>query len=131
MMFDDADPLLARVRSLALAFPSAAEKISHGRPNFFTKKVFAVYGGSHKGGTGKSSEWTHYAQSLVLLIDEAERTAILQDDRFFVPAYYGPYGWIGLRLTKQTDWTEVGELLDASYRLTAPAKLVAQLDATS
>ena len=46
-----------------------------------------------------------------------------------MPAYLGPYGWIGLDLDETTDWTEVAELLDASYRLTAPKKLIAELDA--
>jgi len=47
-MFDDDDPLLAQVRALALALPEADEKVSHGRPAFFTKKVFCIYGGSLK-----------------------------------------------------------------------------------
>ena len=47
-MFDDDDPLLARVRELAFDLPEAAEKVSHGRPCFFTKKVFCYYGGSLK-----------------------------------------------------------------------------------
>ena len=47
-MFDDDDPVLARVRTIALALPDAAEKVSHGRPAFFTTKVFAYYGGSLK-----------------------------------------------------------------------------------
>ncbi len=47
-MFDDKDPLLKRVRKLALAFPDANEKVSHGRPAFYTVKVFAYYGGSQK-----------------------------------------------------------------------------------
>ena len=44
IMFDDVDPMLLRVRHLALGFPGGAEKVSHGRPAFFTKKVFAYYG---------------------------------------------------------------------------------------
>lgn len=48
IMFDRDDPLLASVRDLALAFPGADEKVSHGRPAFFTTKVFCYYGGSHK-----------------------------------------------------------------------------------
>ena len=43
------DPLLGRVRDLALAFPAAREKISHGTPSFFTVKIFAQYGAATKG----------------------------------------------------------------------------------
>ena len=47
-MFDDDDPVLARVRALAAELPGTAEKVSHGRPAFFIKKVFAYYRGALK-----------------------------------------------------------------------------------
>jgi hypothetical protein len=125
VMFDDDDPLLARVRGLALAFPDAAEKVSHGIPAFYTTKVFAYYGGSVK----VAGEYHRHPQSLLVLPDPAERAALVEDPRCYVPAYLGPYGWIGLDLDSATDWTEVRELLDASYRRTAGAKRVARLDA--
>jgi predicted DNA-binding protein (MmcQ/YjbR family) len=123
-MFDDDDPFLGRVRELALALPEAAEKVSHGRPAFFTKKVFAYYGGSHK----VDGEWVQHPHCIVVLPDPAERPALLQEDRTYVPAYLGPSGWIGVDLDDSTDWTEVAELLDASYRLTAPKRSVARLE---
>ena len=47
------------------------------------------------------------------------------DDRFFVPAYYGPSGWVGLDFTAaEVDWGEVADLVEQSYRNTAPARLV-------
>lgn len=123
-MFDDDDPLLARVREIAAELPGSAEKISHGHPAFFTTKVFAYYGGSLK----VDGEWVQHGRSLVVQPDPADRQALLEDDRTYVPAYLGPSGWIGVDLADDTDWTEIAELLDASYRLTAPKKLVAQLD---
>ena len=62
-------------------------------------------------------------------LDAGDRQALLEDDRTFVPAYLGPSGWIGVDLDEDTDWIELGELLDASYRLTAPKRLIAELDA--
>ena len=124
-MFDDDDPVLARVRELALALPGADQKVSHGRPAFFTTKVFAYYGGSHK----VDGEWVQHPQSIMVLPDPAERAALDQDDRCWVPAYLGPSGWLGVDLDEATDWTEVAELLDASYRLTATKRLIAELDA--
>ncbi len=50
-------------------------------------------------------------------------------DRFFVPPYVGAKGWVGMRLGPGTDWVEVAELAEDSYRLIAPKPLVAQLDA--
>lgn len=124
-MFDEDDPYLQRVRELAGSLPGVDAKVSHGRPAFFTKKVFAYYGGSLK----VDGEWVQHSHSLVILPDPGDRLALLDDDRTYVPAYLGPSGWIGLDLDDSTDWTEVAELLDASYRLTAPKKLIAELDA--
>lgn len=54
--------------------------------------------------------------------------ARLDDPRGYVPAYLGPSGWVGVDLDSGTDWTEVDELLESSYRLTAPPRLIAELD---
>ena len=124
-MFDDDDPYLAVVRRIAADLPGSDEKVSHGRPAFFTKKVFAYYGGSLKVG----GEWVQHPRSVVVLPDPDDRLALLDDPRVFVPAYLGPSGWLGVDVDDATDWTEVGELIDASFRLTAPARAIAELDA--
>ena len=125
-MFDDDDPLLARVRELALALPGAAMKVSHGRPAFFTTKVFAYYGGSRR----VEGEWVQHPHCVMVLLDPDERAALLEQERSFVPAYLGPSGWIGVELPgpDAAGWDEVAELLDASYRRTAPARLVRELE---
>lgn len=124
VMFDDADPSLVRVRTLALAMPGAAEKISHGRPAFYTQKVFCYYGASQR----IDGVWTRHDQALIFIPDPDDAPALRQDRRFWVPAYLGPAGWLGIDIGDDTDWTEIAELIDASYRLTAPRRLVAELD---
>jgi hypothetical protein len=124
IMFDDADPLLGRIRELALVFPGAGEKISHGHPAFFTTKVFAYYGGSVK----VDGVYQQHEHSVVVLIGPDEREALSEAGRSYVPAYLGPSGWVGVDLTVDTDWQEIGELLDASYRRTAGPRRVAVLD---
>lgn len=124
-MYDEDDPVLARVRDVALALPDAAEKESHGRPAFFTTKVFAYYGGAVKTADGHS----RHDQSIVLLADPSERPALLDDPRFFHPMYLGVSGWVGVVLGDDTDWDEVAELVETSYRLTAGARRVRLLDA--
>src|SRR3954454_10767612 len=123
-MFDEADPLLGRIRALALAFPDAAEKISHGHPAFFTTKVFAYYGGSIK----VNGAYRQHERSGLVFPGPDEREALLGDDRCYVPAYLGASGWIGVDLADDTDWNEIDELLDASYRRTAGSRRVAVLD---
>jgi predicted DNA-binding protein (MmcQ/YjbR family) len=48
-------------------------------------------------------------------------------DRFFVPPYSGPKGWIGIWLDGDVDWDEVAELVEDSYRLVAPKTLAKSL----
>lgn len=124
-MFRDDDPGLAEVREIALNFPEAIEKVSHGRPGFFAPKMFAMYGGS----TRESGAMTAVPHCVMVKVDESDRAALQADPRFFLPAYIGASGWLGLDFTRaDVDWTEVGELIDASFRLVAPPRLVKVLD---
>lgn len=123
-MFDDDDPFLLRVRDLAARFPDSKEKVSHGRPAFYTKKVFAYYGGSLK----EDGQWVQHPRSLVFLAEPDERPALVSDRRFYIPAYVGPSGWVGVDLDENSDWDEVSELMEVSYRLTAPKRSIVQLD---
>jgi len=129
-MFDNDDPILGRLREICLALPGADVKVSHGRPAFFTKKIFAMYGAVLKGehNTGE------YDQALVFMPAEEELEAISADDRFFTPAYWGPSGWQGLDLSgagATVDWNEVAELVEDSFRATATGRLITELDSTS
>ena len=49
-------------------------------------------------------------------------------ERFFVPAYVGHKGWVGAKLHVDQDWDEIAELVEESYRMTAPRRLAARLD---
>ncbi len=89
---DPVTPTRSRLRTICLALPGADMKVSHGRPAFFTKKIFAGHGAVLKGEHHSSQ----YDNALVFMPDAHERAAIDQDERFFVPAYWGPYGWRGL-----------------------------------
>jgi hypothetical protein len=115
---------LTRLRKLCLALPEAHEVEAWGEPTFRVRnKLFAMHAdaGNHHGG-GRPAVWIKAApgnQDLML------RTA---PDRFFVPPYVGPSGWIGVWLDGGVDWNEVTELLRDAYRLTAPKRLLARLD---
>ncbi|MFN3340213.1 MAG: MmcQ/YjbR family DNA-binding protein [Dietzia sp.] len=135
-MFEETDPLLARLRRICLALPDAAEKISHGRPNWYTTKVFASYGGKVKGDHSDSL----LDRALLFLPDPEDLPALERDERIVVPAYVGVRGWRALPLdryeqesgaggTGSVDWDEVAELVESSYRQLAGARRVARLDA--
>jgi predicted DNA-binding protein (MmcQ/YjbR family) len=125
IMFRDDDFGLRELRVIALGFPGSFEKVSWGRPVFCAPKIFAMYGGNEK----RSGEMVAFPHSMLVKVDESERKALEQDSRFYYPAYMGPSGWLGLDFTAVgLDWDEVRELVDASYRLVAPKKLIMQLD---
>jgi hypothetical protein len=50
-----------------------------------------------------------------------------EPDRFFVPPYVGHRGWLGVRLDRKPNWTEVAGICADAYRQVAPKTLVAQL----
>lgn len=111
LMFTEDDPLLARVRTIA----------------FFTQRVFCYFGGSQR----IAVEWIAHDAAIMVRPDPGDDPALRQDSRFWVPAYLGPAGWLGIDLNESTDWQEVAELIDSSYRVTAPKRLVRKLDPPS
>ena len=118
---------LGRLRKLCLALPDAHEVEAWGEPTFRVKnKLFAMFASAsnHHGG-GRHSVWCKAAAgNQQFMVRDAP-------DRFFVPPYVGPSGWVGIYLDGNVDWNEVDELLRDSYRLIAPRKLVASLDAAN
>jgi hypothetical protein len=115
---------LTRLRKLCLALPEAHEVEAWGEPTFRVRnKLFAMYAApnNHHGG-GRPAVWCKAAPGNQSLMVRAV------PDRFFVPPYVGPSGWVGVWLDRNPDWTEVRELLCDSYRLIAPRKLQAALD---
>jgi hypothetical protein len=117
------DPL-ARLRAICLAFPEASERLSHGEPTWFVggKKSFATYADHHH--DDRLAFWCPAPEGV-----QAEMVAA-EPERFFVPPYVGGRGWLGVRLDVSVDWDEVAGIVEEAYRLVAPRKLVARLDAS-
>jgi len=115
---------LARLRKLCLAFPEAHEVEAWGEPTFRVKnKLFAMHAtaDTHHG-DGREGVWiksAHVTQDMLVRADPK---------RYFVPPYVGKSGWVGAYIDRGADWEIVADLLRDAYRLTAPKKLVAQLD---
>lgn len=112
---------LDRLRKLCLSLPEATEKEAWGHPTFRVRdKIFAVYGGD-----GTKHRW-----NLTLKAPPGAQSFLVEGDpeRFFVPQYVGGKGWVSVYFdTRSIDWPAVEELVEQSYRLIAPEKLVAQL----
>jgi hypothetical protein len=94
--------------------------------------------GQHRGFRvrGKGFAWylyDHHGDGVVSLsaksTRERQRELVASDPkRFFVPAYVGPAGWVGLRLDLPgIDWDDVADLLFTAFRLQAPRRLADQV----
>jgi predicted DNA-binding protein (MmcQ/YjbR family) len=105
-IYSDDEPFLTELREVCLAFPESVEVEAWGRPTFRAgKKLFAVF---------DSGDEHPYA--VVFKPEPEERPALLGDSRFYVPAYFGPSGWMALDFTAApVDWGEVAEMMEASY----------------
>lgn len=110
---------LDRLRAICLALPEATEGGGVGNPSFRVRdKIFAM----QHGVDGRASMWCKAPPG-------AQAALVGSDpEQFFVPPYVGCHGWVGLWLDAELDWEEVTELVEESYRMTAPKRLSTQLD---
>ncbi|MGH7501489.1 MAG: MmcQ/YjbR family DNA-binding protein [Longimicrobiales bacterium] len=114
---------LPRLRELCLSLPEAHEVEAWGEPTFrVRKKMFAMYASAsnHHGG-GRPAVWCKAGPG-----DQAECIR-LAPERFFVPPYVGPSGWVGVWLDGKVDWRELNEMVRDAYSLVAPKRLREQL----
>jgi predicted DNA-binding protein (MmcQ/YjbR family) len=120
--YSNRDPYLKELRKICLALPESSEVEAWGRPTFRGgEKIFAVFGGP--------DEKTQTSYCVIFKPDPEERPALVQDERFFSPRYWGPGGWLGLDFeAAKVDWQEVSELVDASYRQVALKRMIKALD---
>jgi predicted DNA-binding protein (MmcQ/YjbR family) len=115
-----AEPM-EQLRAICLALPEATERETWGEATFRVReKIFAMAGNGN--GRGR---WAVACKARPGLQGALVDTA---PTRFYVPPYVGPKGWIGIYLGDETDWDELADLVEESYRMTAPKRLAAQLD---
>jgi hypothetical protein len=117
--------LIKPIRAICLAFPEVTERLSHGTPTFFVRDkkafVYAWIGGHHD--NGFPHLWCAAPPGV------QQELVASGPERYFRPPYVGHRGWVGVRLDGDVDWAEVAEVCEDAYRLIAPKRLVAGLDA--
>lgn len=121
MTDDQVAEVLERVRACSLALPGTSEKLSHGAPTFFVKKVFVMFNDDHHG-DGRVAIWYPAPEGAQAHMVDTE------PERFFVPPYVGHRGWLGLRLDVDPDWDEIAAVISEAWRTVAPKRLQAELD---
>lgn len=112
-----------KLSAICLALPEAVRADQGDHADFRVgKKVFAYYLCDHHGDGIISI-------CCKVLPGENERLIAANPRKFYMPAYVGPRGWVGLRLDRPTvDWAEVKELVVGSYLQTAPKKLARMVE---
>jgi hypothetical protein len=114
-----------RLKEICLAFPDVTAERAHDHTKFLVKKKTLAYYTVNHHGDGM----------LALLVKAApgvQGTLVDSDPMtFFVPPYIGRQGWVGARLDLRPDWAAVAALVEDSYRLVAPKRSIAALDARS
>ncbi len=119
--------LLSEVRRRALALAQTSERTSHGAVGWrvggeTSGKFFAYFARADHG------------QARVALLVKAsgadEQAALTEQDpmRYFLPRFYAPSGWIGIRLDpdeagEPVDWAAIEAWLARSWRSLAPKRL--------
>jgi predicted DNA-binding protein (MmcQ/YjbR family) len=111
---------LSLLSDICLALPEATRELQGDHASFrVRKKVFAYFLNNHHG------------DGIVSICGKAllgDNKLLVASDpvKYYLPAYIGPRGWVGLRLDiGKVDWEEVRELITGSYLQTAPRKLAA------
>ena len=109
---------LSLLSEICLALPETTRELRGDHASFrVRKKVFAYFLNNHHGDgivaiCGKTLPGDH---NVLVASDPV---------KYYLPAYIGPRGWVGLRLDfGKVDWDEVRELVTGSYLQTAPRKL--------
>jgi hypothetical protein len=110
---------LARLRAICLALPEAVEKETWGDPTWRVRdRIFAMQKGNYDG--GRPSVWMKAEGGVQQELVESDPA------RYFVPPYVGPKGWVGVWVdTGRIPWGALRALIEESYRLVAPKRLVA------
>jgi hypothetical protein len=91
------------------------ERASHGAPTFFVHgRSFLSFTRNHHG-DGRVAIWC--------AAPVGEQAACVEGDprRYFVPAYVGHRGWIGMRVDLDPNWDEVAAVVRSAYGTIAPA----------
>ncbi|KIL37872.1 phosphoribosylglycinamide formyltransferase [Gordoniibacillus kamchatkensis] len=119
MELHDSGGYLPRIREFCLSLPATSERLSHGAPTFFIeeKRSFAAYRNNHHG-DGKVALWCAAPPG-------AQSTLVASaPDWYYIPAYVGHLGWVGLRLDRDAGWDEIAGAIESAYLARAPKKWI-------
>ncbi len=117
-------PQCERLREICLALPEATEKLAWSEPTWRVRdRIFAQLEDHHHD-SERVGVW--------LKAPDGAQEVLLgaAPNRFYRPPYVGHKGWVGVYLdVPDIDWDELAGLVEQSYRMLAPKRLLAELAA--
>jgi hypothetical protein len=117
------DPRLERFTKICLDLPRVEREVFGLHAGFkVKKKTFAYFLNDHHGDG---------IVGVLCKVLPGDNAALIRANpkRFYMPAYVGPKGWVGLRLdVGKIDWREVEELVKCSYQMIAGKTLAALVE---
>ncbi|WP_328087748.1 MmcQ/YjbR family DNA-binding protein [Fictibacillus sp. B-59209] len=110
--------MLQQVRGICIGFPEVKEHVDgFGHTSFRVKdKPFVIMGENEQG------------TSLAIKTLPETQEILLQEERFFRPAYIGQHGWTSIYHSGGVNWKEIHSLILEAYQRTAPKRLVKLLE---
>ena len=124
MTWDETDRVQARERLVELTsrLPGTEAEDSHGHTGFLLRgKRFAWLLADHHG-DGRLALWVKAPPG------EQQGLAAGDPERYFVPAYVGSKGWVGVDLAADPDWDEIDGLLEQAWRMGATKRALAEFE---
>jgi predicted DNA-binding protein (MmcQ/YjbR family) len=119
------DPRLERFTKICVDLPKAEREVFGLHAGFkVKKKTFAYFLNDHHGDG---------IVGVLCKVLPGDNVALIRANakRFYMPAYVGPKGWVGLRLdVGKIDWKEVEELVKCSYQMIAGKTLAALVESS-
>lgn len=110
--------VLTKLRRICASLPDAVETMTWGKPHFrVADKIFVGFGEEN----GRSV--------IGFKLPKKQAVEIVKDPRFWPAPYVGKHGWVSMDASAVKDWEEVKGFVLVSYRLIAPKKLLARMDA--
>ncbi len=103
---------LGRVRHICSGLPNTTEKLSHGVPTFFHKKVYCRF-----------TQDVEKRVAVWIPVPPGDQSTLIRSAPavYFKPPYVGVYGWVGIMLD-QIDDEELGVHLHEAWKTMGPAR---------
>lgn len=105
---------IRRAYDMCVSLPNTAEKISRGHTPIIMS-----------GGKNYAIFWRADSRpNLCLNVEPGAQGVLVNADpgRYFIPAYMGVRGWVGVQLDNDVDWPTLQRLIEESHAYAAPKK---------